>query len=183
MPELKAATEEFLREVRITHVMDCLADPSKIRVAACFSCDVWEALPYLAALLPQAGYNHATGILTLVREGRMLSIYPRTVMLAKALDEDDAVAVLEWLRGKINEAYARRGELTPCFERRRVPRFLDVYRLLPGGNCGRCGEASCLALALRLAFGEARLDRCPRLQEAAFARNRSVLLEWLGDEG
>ena len=162
--------------------MDCLADPSKIRVLARFSRDVWEALPYLAALLPQAGYNHTAGILTLVREGRMLSLYPQTVMLAKALDEEDAMAVLEWLRGRINEAYARRGELSPCYERHRVPRFLDVYRLLPGGNCGRCGEASCLALAVRLAFGEAQISRCPRLLEAEFARNRSLLAEWLGDE-
>jgi len=174
--------DEFLHDIRISHVMDCLADPSKIRVLARFSRDVWEALPYLAAILPQAGYNHDAGILTLVREGRMISIYPRTVMLAKALDEDDALAVLEWLRRKINEAWARRGELVPCYERRRAPRFLDVYRLLPGGNCGRCGQPSCLAMALRLAFGEARIDECPRLQEAKFARNRSVLAEWLGDE-
>lgn len=177
-----AEGEEFLREVRITHVMDCLADPSKIRVLARFSTDVWEALPYLAALLPQAGYNHAAGILTFVREGRMFSIYPRTVMLAKALDEGDALAALEWLRQRVNEAYARRGELVPCYERRRAPRFLDVYRLLPGGNCGRCGQVSCLALAVRLAFGEARIRECPRLLEAEYARNRSVLVEWLGDE-
>ena len=174
--------EEFLREIRITHVMDCLADPTKIRVLAHFSCDVSDALPYLATLLPQAGYNHAAGILTLVREGRMYSVYPRTVMLAKALDEEDALATLEWLKGRINEAYARRGELEPCYERNRVPRFLDVYQLLPKGNCRRCGEASCLAFALRLAFGEARIGDCPRLLEVAFARNRSLLLEWLGDE-
>jgi ArsR family metal-binding transcriptional regulator len=173
-------SEEYLREVRISHVMDCLADPSKIRVLAYFSRDVGEALPYLAALLPQAGYHHEAGILTFVREGRMISIYPRTVMLAKALDEADAAAILEWLRGKINEGYARRAELTPCYERRRVPRFLDVYRLLPRGNCGRCGEVSCLAFAVRLAFGEAHIGGCPRLLETEFARNRSVLVEWLG---
>ncbi len=178
-----AEGELFLREVRITHVMDCLADPSKIRVLAHFSRDVWDALPYLAALLPQAGYNHGAGILTLVREGRMLSIYPRTVMLAKARDEEDALAVLEWLRERINEAYARREELPPCYERRRVPRFLDVYQLLPGGNCGRCGEVSCLAMALRLAFGEARIGDCPRLREPEFARQRTRLSEWLGADG
>ena len=177
-----AESDGFLREIRITHVMDCLADPSKIRVLAHFSCDVWDALPYLAALLPQAGYNHAAGIMTLVREGRMLSIYPRTVMLAKALDEEDALAVLGWLKGKINEADARRSELEPCYERRRSPRLLDTYRLLPGGNCRRCGHATCLALAAHLAFGEARIADCPRLLEPEFARNRAVLIEWLGPD-
>ncbi|MHB1415522.1 MAG: (Fe-S)-binding protein [Chloroflexota bacterium] len=171
-----------MAEISIAQVMDCLADPEKIRVVAEISCDVGEALPYLAALLPQAGYNHAAGILTMVREGRLLTVYPRIVTLAKALDEDDARAVLEWLRGRINDAWARRGELTPVRERRRTPRILDVYRLLPGGNCRRCGEATCMALAGRLIFGEARPADCPRLAEAVFARNRSLLVEWLGSD-
>ena len=167
--------------IRITQIMDCLADPTKIRVVAALPGNIHDVLPYLAALLPTAGYSHAAGILTMVRQGRLLTVYPQTVTLAKAQDEEDAAAVLEWLRERINEAYARRDDLAPCFERRRVPRFLDVHRLLPGGNCGRCGEASCLALALRLAFGEARLGDCPRLLEAEFAHNRALLVEWLGE--
>lgn len=170
-------------EIRITHVMDCLADPDKIRVVAALPGNIHAVLPYLASLLPTAGYNHPAGILTLIRQGRLITVYPEMVTLAKALDEDDAAAVLGWLRERINEAHTRRAELVPCFERHRVPRFLDVYRLLPGGNCGRCGEASCLALAVRLAFGEARIGECPRLLEAEFARHRSLLVEWLGDEG
>ena len=169
--------------IRITHVMDCLADPSKIRVVAALPANMHEVLPYLASLLPTAGYSHAAGILTLVRQGRLITVYPETVTLAKALDEVDAQAVLDWLWERISEACARREELVPCFERRRVPRFLDVYRLLPGGNCGRCGEASCQALAIRLAFGEADISQCPRLLEAEFARNRSLLSEWLGSAG
>ncbi len=175
-----AEQADLVAAVRVVQVMDCLADPARIRVVAEISCDVSEALPYLAAVLPQAGYNHDAGILTLVKEGRLLTVYPRVLTLAKALDEDDARAVLEWLRGCINEAWARRGELTPVRERRRSPRLFDVYRLLPGDNCRRCGELTCLALAARLLFGEARLDACPRLAEAAFARNRALLAEWLG---
>ena len=173
-------SDQLVREIRIVQVMDCLADPEKIRVVAELSCDVGEALPYLAALLPWAGYNHAAGLLTLVLEGRLITVYPRLVTLAKARDEDDARTVLSWLRERLNEAWARRGELAPVLERRRAPRILDVYRLLPGGNCRCCGEATCMALAGRLLFGEGRLDDCPRLAEAAFARNRALLAEWLG---
>jgi ArsR family metal-binding transcriptional regulator len=177
---LVARGDELVSSVRITRVMDCLADPTRIRVVAGLSCDVHEALPYLAALLPQAGYNHTAGILTLVREGRLITVYPQVVTLAKALDEADAEEVLEWLRGKINEAHARRGELEPCLERRRAPRLLEVYRLLPGGNCRRCGEATCLAFAVRLVFAEARTEDCPRLAEPPFAGNGARLAEWLG---
>ncbi|MHB1134197.1 MAG: (Fe-S)-binding protein [Chloroflexota bacterium] len=182
MMEGSTPAPDLLSEIRIAQVLDCLADPNKIRVVAEVSCDVRQALPYLAALLPQAGYNHEAGLLTLVREGRLLTVYPQAVTLAKALDEDDARAVLEWLRDRINDAWRRRGELTPVLERRRAPRILDVYRLLPGGNCRACGEATCLALAGQMIFGKATLAQCPHLSEAKYARNRTLLGEWLGSD-
>jgi ArsR family metal-binding transcriptional regulator len=139
-------------------------------------------LPYLAALLPRAGYNHAAGILTLLHGGRLLTVYPQLVTLAKALDEEDARAVLGWLRDRLNEAAAREGELAPCLGRRRSPRILDVYRLLPGTNCRRCGEITCMALAARLIFGEARTGDCPGLEAAGFEQNRERLCEWVGEQ-
>jgi len=173
---------EYLREIYITHVMDCLADPTKIRVIAELSEDVQPVLPYLAALLPRTGYNHAAGILTLLHGGRLLTVYARVVTLAKALDEEDAREVMEWLRERINEAEARRGELAPCLGRRRSPRILDVYKLLPATNCRRCGEYTCMALAARLIFGEAHPSACPRLGETGFELNRERLAEWLGEQ-
>jgi len=173
---------EYLSGISVTHVLDCLADPTKIRVIAELSDDVQSVLPYLAALLPQAGYNHAAGILTLVLDGRLLTVYPRVVTIAKALDEEDARAVLDWLKARIDEAYARRGELTPCLGRRRSPRILDVYKLLPGANCRQCGEATCMAFAGRLIFREALIADCPVLAGERFVRNRELLAEWLGLE-
>ena len=173
-------SDESRLEIRITHIQDCIADPNKIRVIAELSEDIRDTLPYLAALLPQAGYNHVAGFLSLVLEGRLITVYPQMVVLAKAVDESDALGVLEWLRARISEAHVRRGELVPCFERHRSPRLLDAYRLLPGGNCKRCGKPTCLALAALLVLGEARIEDCPRLSEPEFARNRLLLSEWLG---
>jgi len=177
------STESSLvQSIHIIQVLDCLADPEKIRVVAELSDNIKDVMPYLATLLPRAGYNDEAAILSLVREGRLITVYPHMITLAKALDEDDAREVLEWLRTLINEAHARRGELKPCVGRRHVPRILDIYRLLPGGNCRRCGEATCMAFAARLVVGEARLQACQRLTEEGFARNRTLLAEWLGEE-
>lgn len=175
--------KELLHEIRIVQVMDCLADPAKIRAIAELSDDIQVALPYLAALLPQAGYNHAASILSLIYEGRLISVYPRVITVAKAADEWDAGATLEWLRVLVNEAYARRDELTPCLERRHAPTLLDIYRLLPRTNCQLCGEPTCMAMAGRFILGNARLSECPCLDEAQFGRNRKLLGEWLGIGG
>jgi len=177
-----ASSDDLVRSIRTIQVMDCLADPTKIRVVAVPSTDLGPALPYLATLLSQAGYNHEAGILTLVYHGRLLTVYRQLVTLAKALNEEDAETVLEWLRRTINQAYEQRNHLAPCLGRRRSSRLLDIYQLLPRDNCRRCGEATCMALAARLAFGEAHLSRCPRLNETQYASNRLRLAEWLGAE-
>ena len=40
---------------------------------------------------------------------------------------------------------------------------MDVYRLLPKTNCGKCNEASCMAFATKLIEKEVTLDDCPQL--------------------
>lgn len=144
-----AAGEDLLTEIRITHVLDCLADPSKVRVIAAFDRPLPELLPYLATLLPQAGYSRDAGLLTLYKEGRLITVYPHVVTIAKAHDEPDALDVLCWLRLLLKEAAAgmASGTLAPCSGRVGRPRLLDIYLLLPRSNCRDCGERTCLAFA------------------------------------
>ncbi|MDR2459470.1 MAG: acetyl-CoA decarbonylase/synthase complex subunit gamma [Deltaproteobacteria bacterium] len=38
---------------------------------------------------------------------------------------------------------------------------IQIFKLLPGTNCKKCGVATCLAFAMNLASGKAELDKCP----------------------
>jgi acetyl-CoA decarbonylase/synthase complex subunit gamma len=38
---------------------------------------------------------------------------------------------------------------------------IQIFKLLPGTNCKKCGAATCLAFAMNLASGKAELDKCP----------------------
>jgi len=42
---------------------------------------------------------------------------------------------------------------------------MDIYKLLPKNNCGKCGEASCMAFATKLMEKEASIDQCPLLED------------------
>ena len=44
---------------------------------------------------------------------------------------------------------------------------LDIYKHLPKENCKKCGVATCLAFAMKVASGQAGLDLCPRLDDKA----------------
>ncbi|MCL4371657.1 MAG: Fe-S cluster protein [Chloroflexi bacterium] len=171
--------EELLRGIEVTHILDCIADPTKIRVVAELSDDVSPAMPYVNALLKKASYSHEAKILHFNLEHRMVTLYPRVLTMAKADDEADAHRVIGWLRDLINDAYRRRGEIEPAYEMRLVVKPLDVYALLPKENCRRCGEATCMAFAFSLLQGRGRIEECCLLSEERFSRHREALFSLL----
>jgi ArsR family metal-binding transcriptional regulator len=163
----------------ITHVMDCIADPTKNRVVAELSDDISPVFPYLNAEMPALMYIPGANTITLKREARILTFYPRVGMMAKVDGEHDAVAQLQWFMDCCNSTWRRRTSITPLYQRRKLLGHLDVYRLLPKQNCGDCGEATCIAFAVGLLAGRRRLAECPRLQDEQFAEGARRLGELL----
>ena len=55
---------------------------------------------------------------------------------------------------------------------------LDIYPLLPGTNCEKCGEANCMAFATKLAEYTVRMSACtPLYEEAKYAKKLAKLEE------
>lgn len=46
---------------------------------------------------------------------------------------------------------------------------LDIFKLLPKTNCGECKLPTCLAFAMKLAGGQAKLEDCPYVSDEAKA--------------
>jgi len=170
----------LLHGFAITHVMDCIADPTKNRVIAEFSDDISPVFPYLNAIIPHLMYNPGANTVTIKREWRILTFYPHVAVMAKVDGAEDAAAQLTWFKDLCNDTWRRRGEITPCYERRKLLGPLDVYQLLPRLNCQACGEATCMAFALELLLGSRHLSECTPLQKDAFAEGGRRLAELLG---
>lgn len=47
---------------------------------------------------------------------------------------------------------------------------IQIFKLLPKTNCGKCGVPTCLAFAMNLAAGKAELSACPTVSEEAKAQ-------------
>jgi len=174
--------EVLLHSFRITHVLDCIADPTKNRVIAEFSNNVAAVFPYLSAILPNLMYNPAAETVTMKREGRLLTFYPHVAVMAKVDGAEDATAQLSWFQKLCNDTWRRRRDITPRHESSRLLGPLDVYVLLPKLNCHACGEATCMAFTFELLLGGRRLADCPRLQEPEHERGAQRLAELLGGE-
>jgi ArsR family metal-binding transcriptional regulator len=152
--------EDLFGRVAIVVLATCIADPSRLRLIAHFSGDVAEALPYLNAELLKGSYVPALPVFTYMDGHRMVSLFRDRIGIAKADDIVDAWASLERVRCLANDVWARRAEIIPSSETRRRPPALEIYRRLPGTNCGQCGEPTCTAFAWAVWRGDARPPDC-----------------------
>lgn len=173
----------LLDGIEITHVLPCLADPSKIRFHAEARAALAEVLPYLNAEIRGAIYNKHVPALTFTREHRIICLHNRLVSGAKIDDVEDARAVCDWLVEIVNDAWNRRDGVEPSYERRERLTPLSIYKLLPGTNCRRCGLATCLAFAVELAAERGSIMHCGPLFAAELAGKRELLVTMLSDAG
>jgi ArsR family metal-binding transcriptional regulator len=173
----------FLEKCTITQFLPCVADSTKIRVIASFSDHVDDVFPYLNAVLKNIAYVPGAKTITMKKDYRLITIYPHMVTIAKADDEVDAKATLQWLQDLINNTWERRESITPSYEVHQLLHPLDVYSLLPKKNCKLCEEMTCLAFAMRLLQGARTLDQCPLLKEARYLDGGQRLQELLDASG
>jgi DNA phosphorothioation-dependent restriction protein DptG len=173
----------LLHSYQITRVLPCLADPEKIRVIAEVSGEIYEAFPYVNAILKGCIYNHPALTLTIKKDGKLFTLHAHHITLAKIEDEKEAEEILDWLKDLINETYEKRDQIEPSYSKGEELRALDIYKLLPGTSCKKCGELTCLAFAVKLVGQEIEAAKCVPLFSEEYQEKRKVLLELLHAAG
>jgi ArsR family metal-binding transcriptional regulator len=173
----------LLHSYQITRVLPCLADPEKIRVIAEISDEIHEVFPYLNAILRGCIYNHPALTLTIKRDGKLLTLHAHHITLAKIEDKKEAEEILSWLRDLINETYEKRDHIEPNYSMAAELKALDIFKLLPGTNCKKCGELTCLAFAVKLVGKDTGITKCDPLFSEKYQEKRNVLIELLQAAG
>ena len=173
----------FLEEIKITEIMPCLADPEKIRVIAEISDEIHEVFPYLNAILKGCIYNHPALTLTIKKDGKLFTLHAHHITLAKIEDEKEAEEILKWLKDLINKTYEEREQIEPNYSMAAELKALDIFKLLPGTNCKKCGELTCLAFAVKLVGREIEIGKCVPLFLEKYQGKRKILFEILQNAG
>ena len=173
----------LLNSCKITRVLPCLADPEKIRVIAEISDEIHEVFPYLNATLKGCIYNHPALTLTIKKEGKLFTLHTNHITLAKIEDEKEAEEILGWLKNLINETYEKRDQIEPSYSKGEELKALDIFKLLPGTNCRKCGEPTCLAFAVRLVGEGIEIRQCIPLFSEEYREKQKVLSELLQAAG
>ena len=172
--------EDYLKSITLCYVAPCMADEKKIRLIAYFDRDISELLPYLNAVIKGASYNKNAPTLTYAKERRLINLYSIKITIAKADDIIDAWKVLDEVKELINRTYKNRDAIKPNYEEKVKVTALQIYGWLPKSNCKACGEATCLAFAVKLLHGEQKLENCRSLlSEHKYAENRNIMQEMI----
>ena len=166
-----------------TSLPECNTFAETINAIASLSDDIGGVLPYLAAVIKPCSYDDNTKILTFKRDGKGIAMYPRQIAVTKLRDRDEAGQVLEQLKDLVNNTWENRANIQPCYKKGGELKYLDAFRLLPGTNCGKCGQPTCLAFATRLVQQEATIDQCSPLFQGRFDDKRRKMLEMLRGAG
>jgi len=155
---------EFI-EIQTTEL--CTADPNKIRIVAQAVAFPAGLLPYVAALIPRASYSAEMGYVTWKEELRTHSIFVSgKVTITQLGNREEAIEKLEELKRKLNDIWARRDSIDLRAKKRRIGP-LEVYRLLPKTNCGKCGLQACMAFSVELLSGNKKLSDCIEVKDDA----------------
>ena len=155
----------------------CVADETKIRLIAHISGDLTEVFPYLNTEMKQGSYNRHGPTFTFMDAYRMVSLYPHRITVAKADELVDAWRTLEAIRQRVNQTWARRASIAPSYEMREKPPALEIFKRLPRTNCGVCGEATCLAFAVKVWQGSASPSACKPVFSGDHEHLKDALME------
>jgi ArsR family metal-binding transcriptional regulator len=173
----------LLRSYQITRILPCLADPEKIRVIAEIPDEIHEVFPYLNAILKGCIYNHPALTLTIKKDGKLFTLHAHHITLAKIEDEKEAEEILGWLKNLINDTYESRAQIEPNYSMAAELKALDIFKLLPGTNCRKCGEPTCLAFAVKLVGRDIEITKCDPLFSEKYQEKEKVLIELLQAAG
>jgi ArsR family metal-binding transcriptional regulator len=143
--------------------------------------DISEVLPYLNTAMGGGDYVKSPPSLTLRVHGKLITLHGREIFINALKDEAEADKILEWLKKEINDAWAKRKEIQPTFEAPPAPQWLEVLRLLPRTNCGKCGQPTCTVFALRASEGLKGPEDCPDMESGNRAKLGAYLAQFAFD--
>ena len=171
----------YLEAISLTKTLPCLAEPGKIIIIGKPSRALAEVLPYLATLPGIIAWNPEASTLTFRRPHGFMTLYTDKVYITQVRDAAEGLELLVALTDAVNAVWDKRLELVALTTKKRAPRHLDIWELLPRTNCKQCGEATCMAFAVGLLQQKRELAEClPMMADSALADRSAMLVNLLG---
>lgn len=143
--------------------------------------DISPLFPYLNAVARSAQLFPRPAYIKFMLDGHLCAFYPSKGAFTPVADLVEAYDFLNTLSEYIAGIIRDRETITPVFKTFKTVSPLDIYRLLPGTNCRKCGHATCLAFAAALSRQKASADHCPHVIQPVEERATFPVLDRQGN--
>lgn len=181
---------DLVNSVSIKKILPCIATEGRIRLTMQLDSDLkGNIVPILASKFPPGKISliKHKNILTISEYDRIITFYPSgKITMNNTRDQEEAIEIISEFMGKINESYLESQSGGPIGEdlSQKLSKIgpLAIYNCLPKTNCEECGEATCLAFAMKLLSGDSTLDQCTPLFEAKNKGSAADLKELLDEQ-
>ncbi|SHI84244.1 Metal-binding trascriptional regulator, contains putative Fe-S cluster and ArsR family DNA binding domain [Desulfatibacillum alkenivorans DSM 16219] len=142
---------------------DCNHSFESVVCIASLDSDVGDALPYLNAELGGIEYHKDPPTVMFRVNNRIIKVGAREIAINALADEAEADKILTWMINEINRVWEERDSITPCYEGKKSPQFLEILKRLPKTNCKKCGQPTCMVFANLVREGGKGAEDCPEL--------------------
>jgi len=162
---------------------ECNFSAETVNAIVTLSVDITEMLPYLNTVLKGVQYIKKEKVLTVKREGHLITFRPKEIAITKLQDEEEARHVMDELKEIINETHRDREHIKPDYSSKKELKSSDLLKWFPGTNCKECGERTCFAFSFKLIRHEVEISKCKPLFSGRYEEKREALLKLFEDSG
>lgn len=180
----------LIKKVVIKNIKPCIISEGQISVLMQLDNELHDVLPLLIPKFPpgKVNYIEKKNILTLSMYERLITIYPSgKVSMNKTNSKEESIEIIRHVTTVINETHAefkdgKAADYRAIKEKLSKIGPLSIYNCLPQTDCEECGEATCMAFAMKLLSGESKLNECMLLHEMGYQNNIKCLKSVLGNQ-
>ncbi len=168
--------DELIRDYEIQLVEPgCAPGAGRWGALATLDNDISAVFPYLNAVLPDARYDHENKVLVWTEDTQQYALRSSEIRVAHVEDLAQARSIVSGLLERLNGIWQDRGKITPRFAERKLAPLIDVFKLLPGTNCRKCGYATCMAFAAEIRKHAVGVESCPPLSQPEYIQKREKI--------
>jgi ArsR family metal-binding transcriptional regulator len=142
---------------------ECNSNFQSLHCIAYLDEDITEVLPYMNTELGGRQYMKEPPSVTFAVHGRLITLHSRKIAINALESPEQADKIMEWLKLQINEIWSRRSEIEPSCKSAAVPKLIDLLKMMPGTNCKKCGQPTCMVFCTQLIDGGRYPEDCTEL--------------------
>lgn len=140
---------------------DWYTDETVLVAGLMFPHDISSIFPYLNRVLNKSIYLKEPPFMRFRFDGVLCAVHPSYLAAFPFEDRSGADAFAARIIDFINDIHARRLTIKPNHKTHNPVSVVEVLKVLPKTNCGKCGYPTCVAFASAIRTGRAIPHQCP----------------------